>query len=70
MHKAEYDPIILKGVVDENSNSKESTTALTAVVQYYTPYATSAGHETTLKVALGHNVSANLIIGMSTIKAA
>ena len=66
----EYDPIILKGVVDENSSSKETTTALTAVIEYFTPYTTSAGHETTLKIALGHNVSANLMVGMSTIKAA
>lgn len=66
----EYNPIILKGVVDENSNSKETTTALTAVIEYFTPYTTSTRHEATLKVALGHNVSANLILGLSTIKAA
>ena len=65
----DYSPIILKGVVNKDNNSTESTTALTAVIEYYTPYTTAAGHETTFKIALGNNISANLIMGLSTIKA-
>lgn len=65
-----FTPIILKGVVSNKNESADVTTSLTAVIEYFTPYVTSDGSQTTLKVALGHDISTNLIIGMSTIKAA
>ena len=62
-----YSPIILKGVVAEGEG-RDHTTALTAVIEYFTPYTTGDGSATTLKVALGPDVSANLILDLSTIK--
>ena len=66
----DYSPLILRGVVSDSDKAIDNTTALTAVIEYYTPYTTVDGSNTTLKVALGNHVSANLILGMSTIKAA
>ena len=65
-----YAAITLKGVVSEKDNMHETSTDLTAVIEYYTPYVTNDGNPTTLRVALGNDVSANLILGLSTIKAA
>ena len=66
----DYSPLILRGVVSDSDKSINNTTALTAVIEYYTPYTTIDGNNTTLKVALSNHVSANLILGMSTIKSA
>ena len=65
-----YSPILLQGAVKDENQQAENTTALTAVIEYYTPYITVDGGHTTLKVAIGNDVSANLILGMATIKAA
>ena len=66
----DFTPIILKGVVSNDDKSADITTSLAAVIEYFTPYVTSDGSNTTLRVALGHDISTNLIIGMATIKAA
>ena len=66
----DYAAITLRGVVSEKDNTHETSTDLTAVIEYYTPYITNDGNPTTLRVALGNDVSANLILGLATIKAA
>ena len=66
----EYAPIMLQGVVQDESQASNVTTALVAVIEYYTPYTTTGGCSTTLKIALGNDVAANIILGIATIKAA
>ena len=66
----EFAPIMLQGVVQDESKANDVTTALVAVIEYYTPYTTSGGCSTTLKIALGNDVAANIILGIATIKAA
>ena len=63
-------PILLQGVVHDTNKQNETTTSLVAVIKYFTPYTTTDGSSTTLKIALGNNVAANLILGIATIKAA
>ena len=66
----EFSPIWLQGVVHDTAKQNETTTSLVAVIEYFTPYTTVDGSHTTLKVALGNDVAANLILGIATIKAA
>lgn len=63
-------PIFLRDVVCDEQKQAENTTALTAVIEYFIPYTTKDGGHTTLKVTVGNDVSANLILEMATIKAA
>ena len=66
----QFSPILLQGVVHDEAKQNETTTSLVAVIEYFTPYTTADGNSTTLKVALGNDVAANLILGIATIKAA
>lgn len=66
-----YAPLVLSGVVTETNDGKsKANSILPAMIEYYLPYNTTNGSKATLTIALGHNVSVNTILGMSTIKAA
>ena len=65
----DFSPILLQGVVHDTAKQNETTTSLVAVVEYLTPYTTADGSHITLEVALGNDVAANLILGITTIKA-
>ena len=65
----DFSPILLLGVVHDTAKQNETTTSLVAVIEYFTPYTTVDGSHTTLKIVLGNDVAANLILGIATIKA-
>jgi hypothetical protein len=65
-----YSPLVLSGIVTdtEGKSTVKPTTTLPAIIEYWLPFRTKEGHRTTLKIALGHHVSVNTIIGMPMIK--
>jgi hypothetical protein len=67
-----YSPLVLSGIVTdpEGKTTIKSTASLPPVIEYWLPYCTKEGHRTTLKIALGHHVSVNTIIGMPMIEPA
>jgi hypothetical protein len=67
-----YSPLTLSGIVhDDKEKSKNQPSAiLPIVIEYWMPFLTKEGHKTTLKIALGCNVSVNTIIGMPMIRPA
>eukprot|EP00957_Ditylum_brightwellii_P069341 5263989-Ditylum_brightwellii.AAC.1 len=71
--KDKYSPIMLSGIVslkDSEEVTKQLTTLLLAVIEYFLLIKTKQGHMMSLKVAIGDKVAVNTIIGMSVIKAA
>jgi hypothetical protein len=70
--KDKYSPITLSGVVSdkEGKTQHQPTASLPAIIEYYMPYKSKEGYQTTLKIALGEMVSVNTIMGMSMIKPA
>ena len=68
----EYQPIQLAGTVepDKNGNQVSKACELKAVVEFFMPYETEEGVETTLKIAIGNDVAVNALIGMSFIQSA
>jgi hypothetical protein len=65
-----YAPLTLSGIITENkdgTSTAKPTATLPAIIEYWLPYTTRAGHRTTLKIALGKLVSVNTIIGMPII---
>jgi hypothetical protein len=54
----------------KNESSTKPSTVLPATIEYFTPYLTSEGTPATLKIAIGHEVGVNTILGISTIKTA
>jgi hypothetical protein len=67
-----YSPLTLSGIVhgDEEKTSKQPSAILPIVIEYWMPFLTKEGHKTTLKIALGNQVSVNTIIGMPMIRPA
>jgi hypothetical protein len=67
-----YSPLVLSGIVTdtEGKSTVKPTTTLPAIIEYWLPFRTKEGHRTMLKIALGHHVSVNTIIGMPMIKPA
>jgi uncharacterized Zn finger protein (UPF0148 family) len=67
-----YSPLMLSGIVTETEGKStvKPTTTLPAIIENWLPFRTKEGHRTTLKIALGHHVSVNTIIGMPMIKPA
>jgi hypothetical protein len=67
-----YSPLTLSGIVhgDKEKVSKQPSAILPIVIEYWMPFLTKEGHKTTLKIALGHQVSVNTIIGMPMIRPA
>jgi hypothetical protein len=67
-----YSPLVLSGIVTdtEGKSTVKPTTTLPDIIEYWLPFRTKEGHRTTLKIALGHHVSVNTIIGMPMIKPA
>jgi hypothetical protein len=67
-----YSPLTLSGIVhgDKEKAKKQPPATLPIVIEYWMPFLTKEGHKTTLKIALGCNVSVNTIIGMPMIRAA
>lgn len=73
VHSADkFSPIQLSGVVAADSATKDSgsKTDLTVIIEYHLPMLTKEGHEVSLKIALGENVSVNTIIGIPMIRPA
>jgi hypothetical protein len=69
--KDEYSPIVLSGIVtDDKDNSTKPTATLPVVVEYHLPFLTKEGHKTSIKIALGKDVSVNTILGLPTIRPA
>jgi hypothetical protein len=76
--KDEYTPITLSGIVSDSSDKKATkpipamkpTSILPAIIEYHMPYKSREGYQTSLKIALGDNVSVNTIIGLSMIRPA
>ena len=68
----EYQPIQLAGIVEPDKNDTQVIKAceLKAVVEFFMPYETEEGVETTLKIAIGNDVSVNALIGLSFIQSA
>ena len=64
----EYAPILLSGVVSGDER-KRIVTELPAVVVFKTPYLTRNGSTTTISIAVGSNVSVNLLLGIPFLKA-
>jgi hypothetical protein len=65
-----YAPILLSGVVSDEEERHNYSTALPCVVEFHMPYMTNAGSPTSLKVACGKQVGVNALIGMSFMTAA
>jgi hypothetical protein len=66
-----YAPILLSGVVSDEEEQQNFSTALPCVVEFHMPYMTNAGSPTSLKIACGKQVGVNaLVIGMSFMTAA
>jgi hypothetical protein len=69
--KDEYSPIVLSGIVtDDGDNSTKPTATLPVVVEYHLPFLTKEGYKTSIKIALGNDVSVNTILGLPTIRPA
>jgi hypothetical protein len=68
--KDRYSPIVLSGVVthDGSKQTQNFTTNLPAVVELHLPYLTENGQPTSLKLAVGDDVSVNILLGMSFIQ--
>ena len=65
-----FEPIKLEGAVLDPSDYDASRHGLlTAVIQYKTPYKTTAGHRISVFIALGTEVSTNTIFGPPTLSA-
>ena len=67
--KDRYSPIVLSGVVSKD-NEARYTTNLPMVVELFLPYFTTEGSPTSIKFAVGEDVSVNCLIGMSFIQGA
>jgi hypothetical protein len=67
--KDQYSPITLSGIVNESDTNKKIQTDLPAVIEYHMPYYTADGGPTSLKVAIGKQVSVNLILGLTFLQA-
>jgi hypothetical protein len=65
-----YAPILLSGVVSDEEEQHNFSTALPCVVEFHMPYMTNAGSPTSLKIACGKQVGVNALIGMSFMTAA
>jgi hypothetical protein len=67
-----YTPLTLSGIVhgDKDAASQKPSAILPIVIEYWMPFLTKEGHKTTLKIALGNEVSVNTIIGMPMIRPA
>jgi hypothetical protein len=65
-----YAPILLSGVVSDEKEQHNFSTALPCVVEFHMPYMTNAGSPTSLKIACGKQVGVNALIGMSFMTAA
>ena len=65
-----YSPIILAGVVSNDDKSTRVITHLPAVVEFHLPYKTTSGQATSLKIAIGDDVSVNCLLGLSFIQTA
>jgi hypothetical protein len=67
-----YTPLTLSGIVhgDNKKSSEQPSAILPIVIEYWMPFLTKEGHKTTLKIALGNEVSVNTIIGMPMIRPA
>jgi hypothetical protein len=62
--------MLLTNTVPSDTNGKaaiKATALLPAVIEYWLPFCTKEGHRTTLKIALGQDISFNTIIGMPII---
>ena len=70
--KDKFCPIVLSGIVtDSNGDTTTKPTAtLPVVVEYQLPFLTKQGHKTSIKIALGKDVSVNTILGLPTIQPA
>jgi hypothetical protein len=70
--KDKYSPLTLSGVVSDKDGKvqHQPTASLPAIIEYYLPYKSKEGYETTLKIALGESISVNTIMGMSMLKPA
>ena len=65
-----FEPIKLEGAVSDPTDYDASRHGLlTAVIQYKTPYMTTKGHQISLSIALGSEVSTNTIFGLPTLSA-
>jgi hypothetical protein len=49
---------------------ESSKAQLTVIIEYHLPFLTKEGHEVSLKIALGEEVSVNTIIGIPMIRPA
>ena len=67
-----YSPLTLSGIVhgEKGKSTKQPSAILPIVIEYWMPFLTKEGHKTTLKIALGNEVSVNTIIGMPMIRPA
>jgi hypothetical protein len=65
-----YAPILLSGVVSDEEEQHNFSTALPCVVEFHMPYMTNAGSPTSLKIACGKQVGVNALIGTSFMTAA
>jgi hypothetical protein len=65
-----YAPILLSGVVSDEEEQHNYSTALPFVVEFHMPYMTNTGSPTSLKVACGKQVGVNALIGTSFMTAA
>jgi hypothetical protein len=69
--KDRYSPIILSGVVSKDkTEATRFATNLPAVVEFHLPYLTHNGSPTSIKFAVGEDVSVNCLLGMSFISTA
>jgi hypothetical protein len=66
-----YTPLTLSGIVQNGGKAPSKPSAsLPIVIEYWMPFLTKEDHKTSLKIALGDNVSVNTIIGMPMIRPA
>jgi hypothetical protein len=69
--ESKYTPLRLSGIVQGKSKAESKPSAsLPIVIEYWMPFLTKEGQKTTLKIALGDNVSVNTIIGIPMIRPA
>ncbi len=67
-----YSPLTLSGIVQgiKGEQAAKPSAILPIVIEYWMPFLTKEGHKTTLKIALGKDVSVNTIIGIPMIRPA
>jgi hypothetical protein len=67
-----YSPLTFSGIVHGNKEKakKQPSAILPIIIEYWMPSLTKGGNRMTLKIALGCNVSLNMIFGMPMIRPA